>query len=113
MKTSEAISPERQYNTKLGLNLFVVYLLLYLGFVLGNAFFADLMEIKVMLGLNLAIVYGFALIKMAFILSLVYGLMCKSEPASGSAENASPAASTEVDVNVPSDESLDSKEGDQ
>jgi hypothetical protein len=50
---------------------------------------------------------------MAFILSLVYGLMCKSEPASGSAENASPAASTEVDVNVPSDESLDSKEGDQ
>jgi len=113
MKTSETISPERQYNTKLGLNLFVVYLLLYLGFVLGNAFFADLMEIKVMLGLNLAIVYGFALIKMAFILSLIYGLMCKSEPASDSVEKPTPAATSEGNGDSPSGESLDSKEGEQ
>ena len=80
MKTSETISPERQYNTRLGLILFVIYLLLYLGFVLGNAFMADVMEKKVLLGLNLAIVYGFTLIKMAFVLSMIYGWMCRTEP---------------------------------
>ena len=80
MKEPETISPERQYNTKLGLILFVIYLLMYLGFVLGNAFKADVMEARVLLGLNLAVVYGFALIKMAFILSLIYGVMCRTEP---------------------------------
>ena len=63
MKPTETISPERQYNTKLGLILFGIYLILYLGFVFGNAFVADAMETKVFMGLNLAIVYGFALIK--------------------------------------------------
>ena len=84
MKTSETISAERQYNTKLGLILFMIYLLLYLGFVIGNAFMADMMETKVLFGLNLAIVYGFTLIKMAFVLSMIYGWMCRTEPSTGS-----------------------------
>ena len=53
MTTSDSPSSARQYNTRLGLKLFVVYLLFYLGFVLINAFAADLMETVAVAGLNL------------------------------------------------------------
>ena len=73
-------SAARNFNTRLGLILFVVYLLLYMGFVLLNAFAADTMETVVLAGLNLAIVYGFALILVAIVLAFLYGIACKSEP---------------------------------
>ena len=60
MATSNHHSSERQFNTRLGLILFVSYLALYLGFVLINALRAQMMETIVVAGLNLAIVYGFA-----------------------------------------------------
>lgn len=75
------LSETQQSNAKLGIRLFVVYLVLYLGFVLISAFSASTMETSVFAGLNLAIVYGFALIIGALILALIYGAMCKSEPA--------------------------------
>ena len=81
MTTSDSPSPERQFNTRLGLILFVVYFVFYLGFVLINAFAPDLMETSTLAGLNLAIVYGFGLIVAALVLALVYGFMCRSEPA--------------------------------
>jgi uncharacterized membrane protein (DUF485 family) len=81
MTTSDSPSPERQFNTRLGLILFAVYLVFYLGFVLINAFAADLMETSTLAGLNLAIVYGFGLIVAALVLALIYGFMCRSEPA--------------------------------
>lgn len=80
MNTSDSPSPQRQFNTKLGLLLFFIYLALYTGFVLINAFAADSMETIVLAGLNLAIVYGFGLILFALLLALIYGLLCKSEP---------------------------------
>ena len=80
MSSPEPISSQRRYNTRLGLILFCVYLLLYLGFVLLNAFRADVMERIVLAGLNLAIVYGFGLIVAALVLALIYGFMCQSEP---------------------------------
>ena len=80
MKTNDSVSAERQFNTRLGLILFAVYLVLYLCFVLINAFAADVMDTIVLAGLNLAIVYGFALIVIALVLALVYGMMCRSEP---------------------------------
>ncbi len=73
-------SSERQYNTRLGLVLFAIYLALYLGFVLINAVNARLMETIVLAGLNLAIVYGMALIIVALLLALIYGVLCKPEP---------------------------------
>ena len=85
MTTSDSPSAERRYNTRLGLTLFAIYLLFYLGFVLINAFAADLMEVVVVAGLNLAIVYGFGLIVSAFALALVYGAMCRKEPDDDSA----------------------------
>ena len=80
MTTSDSPSSQRQFNTRLGLILFVIYLVFYLGFVLINAFAADVMETVVVAGLNLAIVYGFGLIVSAFVLALFYGVMCRSEP---------------------------------
>ncbi len=82
---TDSPSSERQYNTTLGLKLFVVYTLFYLGFVLISAFAADLMETVAFAGLNLAIVYGFGLIVSAFVLALVYGVMCRSELDEGNA----------------------------
>jgi uncharacterized membrane protein (DUF485 family) len=58
---------------KLGLALFAIYLLLYGGFVLLNAFSPEIMERTPLAGVNLAIWYGLALIVAAFVLALIYG----------------------------------------
>lgn len=68
-----------QYNSKLGLILFSVYLLLYGGFVLLNSFSPQSMEITPFAGINLAIVYGFGLIIAAFALAMLYGFLCRSD----------------------------------
>jgi uncharacterized membrane protein (DUF485 family) len=60
-----------------------LYLLLYLGFVLISAFAPEVMERIVAVGLNLAVVYGFALIAVAFVMSLIYGLLCRDDSESG------------------------------
>lgn len=84
------ISNERRFNTKLGLVLFFVYLLLYLVFVLISALATDVMDITIVAGLNLAMVYGFGLIFTALVLALIYGLLCKTEPAEPSGETRNP-----------------------
>ncbi len=86
MSPPDPISSQRRFNTRLGMALFAVYLVLYLGFVLINAFDADLMETIVLSGLNLAIVYGFGLIVAALLLALVYGVLCRNEPSSKSSK---------------------------
>ncbi len=63
-------------SARIGLVLFGVYLLLYGGFVLLNAFSPETMEATFMAGVNLAILYGFALIVTAFLLALLYGVLC-------------------------------------
>lgn len=80
MPAPEPVSSSRRYNARLGLILFAIYSLLYLGFVLINAFNADLMEQVVLSGLNLAIVYGFGLIVAALVMALLYGALCRNEP---------------------------------
>jgi|GEM_PF-4983325 len=49
-------------NSRLGLILFLLYLLLYGGFVFLNAFSPETMERTPWAGVNLAISYGFGLI---------------------------------------------------
>lgn len=63
-------------NARLGLVMFVVYLLFYGGFVGLNAFAPEVMELTPAAGINLAIVYGMALILAAFVLALLYGWLC-------------------------------------
>jgi uncharacterized membrane protein (DUF485 family) len=93
--SSDTPSAERLHNAALGLKLFVLYLVLYLGFVLINAFAANLMETEVFSGLNLAIVYGFGLIIFAIVLAMIYGLMCQREPVETSASSEADSASSE------------------
>ncbi len=66
--------------SKLGLILFAIYTLFYASFVLVNAFAAQWSEWKPLGDLNLAILWGFGLIIVAFILSVIYGLFAPKEP---------------------------------
>lgn len=59
--------------SRLGLLLFAIYLVFYLGFVLMSAFASHWLETIVAGGLNLAVVYGFGLILLALVLAIIYG----------------------------------------
>jgi uncharacterized membrane protein (DUF485 family) len=65
-----------EYKTKIGLRFFAIYGSFFAGFVIINTFVPGLMKIKVLLGLNLAVTYGFALIIAAIIMGLIYNMVC-------------------------------------
>jgi uncharacterized membrane protein (DUF485 family) len=65
-------------NSRIGLILFFAYLAFYVGFVLLAAFSPATMARTPYAGVNLAIWYGFALIIAAFILALLYGVLCRT-----------------------------------
>ena len=69
------------YKTRLGVWMFVCYCLFYAGFVAINLLSAPLMERIVLWGLNLATVYGFALIIVALILAMIYNTLCNRQEA--------------------------------
>ena len=73
-----------QSNSRIGLVLFAIYLVLYGGFVLLNAFSSEIMQWRPWLGVNLAILYGFGLIVAAFVLAMLYGWLCR--PGNGTSE---------------------------
>ena len=77
---SKAHTDAWAYNAKIGLILFVIYLVLYGIFIVLSAFMRDTMKSPSLAGVNLAIVYGFGLIVGAFVLAVVYMFICKSEP---------------------------------
>ena len=65
------------HNTRTGLALFAVYSVIYGGFMLLSAFAPQLMSQPFLGGVNLAVVYGFALIVAAIVLALVYVKLCR------------------------------------
>ena len=69
------------YKIKLGIQMFAAYALFYAGFVVINLIEPGWMSIIVFAGLNLATVYGFALIIVALAEALVYDGMCRKEEA--------------------------------
>jgi uncharacterized membrane protein (DUF485 family) len=69
-------------NARLGLFLFFIYFAVYAVFVALCAFKLSTMQTPV-LGVNLAIVYGFGLIGFAFLLALIYMFMCKAPKRNG------------------------------
>lgn len=73
--------PAAGRRARLGLVLFAVYFILYVGFMLLNVFDPSFMEKTPLAGVNLAILYGFGLIGAALLLALVYAWLCR--PASG------------------------------
>ncbi len=64
------------YKRRLGLWMLLAYGVLYVVFIIINAIWPRTMGTLVVSGLNLAIIYGFALIVIAFLLALVYNAMC-------------------------------------
>jgi uncharacterized membrane protein (DUF485 family) len=68
---------------KLGLILFAIYLVLYGGFVVLNAFWPESMEYTPLAGVNVAIWYGFGLIVAALVLALIYGWFGASQESKG------------------------------
>lgn len=73
--------PAAPYKMRLGLWMFLFYSLFYAGFVAINLLNPLAMGTIVFLGLNLATVYGFALIIVALIEALIYDGMCRQKEA--------------------------------
>jgi uncharacterized membrane protein (DUF485 family) len=65
-------------NSRYGLVLFTLYLIVYAGFVWLNAFRPDLAEATPVAGINVAVLFGLALIAAAFVLALFYGWLCRN-----------------------------------
>ena len=65
-----------KYKSKVGLILFGVYSLIYAGFIFINTLSPKTMEVKVVLGLNLAVSYGFGLIILAIVMGILYNHYC-------------------------------------
>ena len=66
-------------NAKLGLGLFGVYVLLYVGFMGIAAFKYEWFASTPLGGVNLAVLYGMALIAAALVLALLYMVLCKRD----------------------------------
>lgn len=79
-------------NSRIGLALFSVYLVIYGGFVLLAAVSPGSMELTPFAGVNLAIWYGFGLIGAAILLALIYGWACRG----GASQSDSAASTNEV-----------------
>ncbi|MCG8578996.1 MAG: DUF485 domain-containing protein [Bacteroidales bacterium] len=62
--------------SKLGVILFIVYSIVYAGFVVVGVVNYELMGKIIFAGQNLAVVYGFGLIIFAIILGLIYNAIC-------------------------------------
>jgi len=77
---SKAHNDAWAFNARVGLILFVVYVALYGAFIFLSVFQRDTMRSPSLGGVNLAVIYGFGLILGAFILAVLYMVLCKSEP---------------------------------
>lgn len=62
------------YKTRLGLWMFLVYCIVYAGFIVINSMWPKMME-RVIGSLNWAVAYGFGLIVFALIMAFVYNAL--------------------------------------
>jgi len=75
--TPAGSDPAAPYKARLGLRMFAFYAVFYAGFVAINLLSPPTMATVVVGGLNLATVYGMALIILALVQALVYNAMCR------------------------------------
>ncbi len=69
--------PASIYKTRLGVVMFIIYCVVYAGFVFTNVLTeGQAMQVIVFAGLNLAVVYGVGLIVFALVLALIYNFLC-------------------------------------
>ena len=62
-------------NARLGLRLFAIYGIIYGLYVVAGAFMPGVMNAR-LAGVNVAVVWGFGLIVLAFAMAIVYGRLC-------------------------------------
>lgn len=67
-----------EYKASLGIWMFLVYAIVYSGFIAIRLFCPDAMKMIVLLSMNLATVYGFGLIVFALIMAVIYNHLCTS-----------------------------------
>ena len=65
-------------NSRIGLWLFLIYCLLYAGFMALTTFKFQVLAAPIA-GVNWAIVYGMGLIVAAFVLALIYMILCDND----------------------------------
>jgi len=65
-----------QKKTRLGIVMFIVYLVVYSGFVVIGTLWPRLLGVESLFGQNLAVVYGMGLIFLAAIMGLIYNHFC-------------------------------------
>ena len=74
--------PASGYKTRLGVWMFIIYCVVYAGFVFTNVLTeGKAMQVMVFAGLNLAVVYGVGLIVFALVLALIYNWLCTKKEA--------------------------------
>ncbi len=81
--------PSGPYKIRLGVIMFLVYLLFYAIFVAINLLFPKSMAMILFGGLNLVTIYGFALIIVALIEALIYDFLCRKKEAFYKTQNES------------------------
>jgi uncharacterized membrane protein (DUF485 family) len=65
-----------EFKARLGIYLFIFYILVYAGFIIINLVSPKTMGVIIFAGLNLACVYGFGLIILAIVMGLIYNYQC-------------------------------------
>lgn len=65
------------FKTRVGIWMFILYAIIYIGFVLINTLRPELMASDIG-SLNLAIIYGFGLLFFALLLAVVYNAICSA-----------------------------------
>ena len=95
--------PAAAYKTRLGVWMFIVYSIIYAGFVFINLYDPLLMEMTVVFGLNLATVYGFSLILIALVQAVIYDALCRARERllAQAEEVAAPVAQTAAEPSAP------------
>ena len=76
-------NPTTRYNARVGVVLFLIYLLIYAAYVMLSAFHGDVMAKPFIGGVNLAVVYGFGLILLAFAMAILYMALCRKDESGG------------------------------
>ena len=68
--------PSSDYKTRIGAWMFLLYALVYAGFVAINVIDPQSMGNPAIFGLNIAVTYGLGLIVFALVLALIYNRLC-------------------------------------
>lgn len=79
--TPSGRDPAGPYKARLGVQMFAIYTVFYAGFVAINVISPPTMGTIIIAGLNLATVYGIALIVMALVQALIYNVLCRRKEA--------------------------------